>query len=413
MQTKIKKMQIPFFSLERQCQEEKQNWTQALETIFNEQTFIGGKPVETFETALGHYLKNAKIVGCNSGTDALWLALAALNIEPNNIILTTPFSFIASSSEIVAHQAIPLFIDIDPETFCISPEKTAAWLASECEVINQKTVHKSSGFFVKGILAVNLFGQLANYQALRKIAEEWHLWIIEDACQSIGATIHNQQAGTFGDIGTFSFYPTKNLGAYGDAGCMITKDEQLNKRLIRLKNHGRAQNYEYEELGINSRLDGIQAAVLTEKLKTLDLKNAQRKAHAEQYFQGLKDLPFLQLPTEKHGTHTFHQYSVLLKDQTTPEKRDLFAQLLEEEGIQTRVFYPKPLNEISFLQTNKIKNNECPIARQTCNSIISLPIWPELRKNEIDFVIHGIIKTVEKIFTPQLYSAHDAAEKQL
>ncbi len=379
---------VQFFSLARQIKSLETELQNTVSQVIASQQFIGGTYVEAFEKKMAGYLNVNHVIACNSGTDALWLALKALSIQENAIVLTTPFSFIASSSEIVAHNANPVFIDIDPETFNINPEKLKFWLETNAKVVNGKTIHTETGLPVSGIIAVDLFGQCADYAAIKQIAKEWNLWIIEDTAQAIGALYQGKQAGTLGDIGCFSFYPTKNLGAFGDAGCCCTNDPQLAEKLLRLRNHGRKTHYDYVEKGINSRLDGIQAAILNLKLDYLAAWNSRRNAIATRYNTAFAGHPLIKVPREIVGRHVYHQYSIQLSN---PQLRNELKQYLTEQGIGNNIFYPKSLQDIEFLNPNPILATECPISGNLSATILALPIWPELTDQEVEHVIQTVI----------------------
>lgn len=395
-------MKIPFFSLQRMYKKNKNEYLSAIETIFDKQVFIGGNAVKQFEENLSNYLSIDHTIGCNSGTDALWMGLKVLDLKPNNIVITTPFSFIASSSEIVAHHAIPLFIDIDEKTYNICPKKIERFLTTECHQTTGKTIHTKSGLSVVGILPVDLFGQLADYDAIQLIAKKWNLWILEDACQAIGAEKNGTHAGSYGDLATLSFYPTKNLGASGDAGAIVTNNEKYKEKILQLKNHGRTSHYNYQSLGINSRLDTVQAALLDEKLKHLDSQITARRTHAKQYNHGLAKQKNIAIPAEQFGSHAYHQYSIRLIGETAESNRDVLIQMLAERGIGTRIFYPETLDSIPFLQTHPVQKRLCPEADRASKTIFSLPIWPELTKNEIDYIICAIIESLN-----ELYNSHE------
>ncbi|MBU1008020.1 DegT/DnrJ/EryC1/StrS family aminotransferase [Candidatus Dependentiae bacterium] len=370
---------IPFFSLERQLSNIKNSLELQINQLLSSNQFVGGPYVDTFEKKFATYTETTHAISCNSGTDALWLSLAALEITPNSIVLTTPFSFIASSSEIAAHKAHPVFIDID-ESYNICPKKIETWLKIHAIVRHDRAVHKKTGFPIAGIISVDLFGQCANYNAIKSIANDWNLWIIEDACQAVGAHIDNKKAGTFGDISCFSLYPTKNLGVCGDGGVMTTNSTQLAEKLFKLRNHGRATHYNYECQGRNSRLDAIQALIATEKLKYLDDYNDRRREIAQYYTKRLSKIPFIKTPRETVGHHVYHQYSIQVTNRKTIQE-----QLLEKK-IETNIFYPKTLDQIPFLTPPKELATDCPIAHNTTQNILALPIWPELTDNEIKYV---------------------------
>ena len=386
----MQQINVPFFSLQKQREKLTQKIVASFEHILKTQQFIGGPLVNDFEKKLAQFLgNNSQVISCNSGTDGLWMALKALDVKPQSIVLTTPFSFIASSSEIIALEAFPVMIDIEPETFNISPALIQAWLEEHATMHNGQAIHTNTGMPIPGMVIVDLFGQCADYQAIKNIAKNWNLWIIEDACQAIGAHTNNQQAGTFGDIGVLSFYPTKNLGAFGDAGCCVTDNPELALRLTKLKNHGRASHYEYEEFGINSRLDTMQASILSIKLDELDSYNQRRREIAKFYNQELAELPFLQLPQEKVGHHVYHQYCVVLKNN---QERTAFIKHLTAHGIGSNIYYPKALTQIPFLNTRLDLINVCPVAEHASQTIAALPIWPELEQHEL---VH-IVETIKK-----------------
>jgi dTDP-4-amino-4,6-dideoxygalactose transaminase len=384
------KRTIPTFSLARQIDNLRPNFIARLDEVMACQQFIGGKYIAQIEALLAQYLGTKNVIACNSGTDALWMALKAMAMPENAIVLTTPFSFIASSSEIVANNAHPVFIDIDPTTFNINPQAMQAWLASNAIISNGTTIHCATGFPIVGMIPVDLFGQCADYEALLKIAKAWNLWIIEDCAQGIGATFHGKKAGTFGNIGTFSFYPTKNLGAFGDAGCCVTDDPVLAEKLVEIRNHGRKNAYEYRGLGINSRMDAFQAVILAEKLPLLDAANERRRAIAAYYNTHLANIPFIKIPQAKIGSHVYHQYSILAVDAAGIGYRETLEAYLAEQGVQTRIFYPQPLSSIAFLNTHQSLTNACPITDMVTNTVMSLPMWPELEDAEVEYVVQTI-----------------------
>lgn len=401
----MNQISIPFFSLERQTKQLKKSFQQAFEKILDTQQFIGGKSVEEFEQALAQYLGVAHVISCNSGTDALWLAIHALSVEPQSIVLTTPFSFIASSSELLPHHAFPVFIDVDPVTFNICPEKISTWLKEHAYIKEKKAYHRQTGFPIAGIIPVHLFGQCADMEKIQAIAAEWNLWVIEDTAQAIGSSFNNKKAGTIGDIGTFSFYPTKNLGAFGDGGCCVTNNPELGARLLKLRNHGRKNHYKYEEYGLNSRLDAIQAEVLLIKLSSIESYNKRRLEIAHLYKKLLSSVDFLTLPQENNGLHTYHQYAVIIDQEKAGKTRDEFADYLSQHGIGSRVFYPEALHQISFLNKRADLYNPCPIAENLTKNILALPIWPELTDEEIIY-IGTIIQAmpIKKFYTDQTFS---------
>ena len=390
---------IPFFSLSRQWNNLKPAIEPALQQILDTQSFVGGKAVATFEEKLATYLSANHVISCNSGTDALWLALKALDLKPNEIVLTSPFSFIASSSEITSHGGHPVFIDIDPDTYNMSPSKLTAWLEKYTTQKNGHTYHIDTGYRVAGILPINIFGQCADYPALSAIAKKWHLWMVEDAAQSIGSTLNNKHAGTFGDIACFSFYPTKNLGALGDAGATVTHNPDLAKTLRLLRNHGRNDRYTYEMHGINSRMDALQAAALSVKLEHLDELNIKRRSIAQQYRSALKDLKCINLPKEISGYHTYHQYCIQIEDQDAHNVRNRLQEHLTAAQIGTNIFYPSSFTSIPYLATDKRLATQCPVTDHVTHTILALPVFPELTTEEVSYITTAITQFVAEHLT--------------
>lgn len=378
---------VAFFALDRHIKNMETEIKKALDAVLANQQFVGGSFVDGLERDMRTYLQAQHVVSCNSGTDALWLALKALNIKKNDIVLTTPFSFIASSSEIVAHEAHPVFIDIDRETFNINPTELTLWLENNATMNNGIAVEKKTGQPIVGMIVVDIFGQCAHYQEIKIIAEQWNLWIIEDTAQALGAEYQGKKAGTLGTIGCFSFYPTKNLGAFGDAGCCCTNDPYLAEKLLRLRNHGRKTHYDYVESGINSRLDGMQAALLQVKLPQLDTWNGRRFEIAQMYNNAFEHHPLIKIPRPAVGKHVYHQYAIQL---ATPELRNELEAYLTQQGIGTRVFYPTSLQDIEFLNTEAQLATDCPIARNLTQTVLALPVWPELTNQEVEIVINAI-----------------------
>lgn len=389
----MKQQSVPFFSLLEQTQAIKPACLQAFETILDNQQFIGGPSIAALEQEVARYLKVKHVISCNSGTDALWIAVHALEVKPNDIVLTTPFSFIASASELIPHGAHPVFIDVDAATYNIDPQLLRHWLTTNTYRSGNRTIHRETGFPVVGMIPVHLFGQCADMESLLAIAQEFNLWIIEDTAQAIGSTLEGRYAGTMGNVGTFSFYPTKNLGAFGDAGCMVTNDDALAAQLLRLRNHGRKDHYNYEGYGLNSRLDALQAEVIRIKLKLVDGYNEKRQSIAARYDAALRDTTYIQTPTTIHGVHTYHQYAVVIRQEACGMSRDMIAKKLEALGIGTRVFYPQSLPMIDYLRTRKELQTATPISDFLTSNILALPIWPEMSDAQVDHVINAL-KTI-------------------
>lgn len=359
-----------------------------LEALLDQQACVGGAAVTSFEQAAAAYCGAQHAIGCGSGTGALWLALRALDVAPGDIVLTTPFSFVASASQVYAHGATPVFIDIEHDSLNINPAMLANWLTTNTEQRNGRTVEKKTGKRVSGILAVHIFGLCVNMSALRDIADQFGLWIIEDAAQAIGAPHNNQPIGSLSDAACYSFYPTKNLSACGDGGLITTNDEARAHRIRRLHNHGRQDHYTYAEYGINSRLDALQAIILEEKLSILPELLALRFSIAQRYHAALRDLPGIQVPPLHE--HTFHQFTILIDETRSQYSRDELDQHLRGAGIGTRIFYPQLLCDVDYLQTVPALYTHCPIARTTVARMLSLPLWPEMSDEQVATVIGAI-----------------------
>lgn len=400
---------VPFFSLSEQTATIKAECLSALEGILDNQQFIGGASITAIENELAAYLKVKHVISCNSGTDALWMAVHALDVKTNDIVLTTPFSFIASASELIPHGAHPVFIDVDPATYNLDPKLVRRWLMHNTYRTGNRTIHTATGFPVVGLIPVHIFGQCADMENLLAIAQEFNLWVIEDTAQAIGSSLNGKYAGTMGDIGTFSFYPTKNLGAFGDGGCVATNDDMLAERLLRLRNHGRKSHYHYEGYGLNSRLDAMQAEILRIKLRHVDTYNQKRRAIAARYDAALQEIAYLKTPAAIHGVHTYHQYSVVIQPEACGMSRDQLAASLELRGVGTRVFYPQPLHAIEYLQTRENLQTTTPIVDKLTQTILALPIWPEMSNEQVNWVI----KTLQEIPLVMTHHRVTAGIKQL
>jgi len=402
----MNKQTVPFFSLSKQTENIANDINTAVSAVINSQQFINGSFVEKFETEMAKYLGAKHVIGCNSGTDALWLALKALGVKKDTIVLTTPFSFIASASEIAPHGGHVAFIDIEPQTLNIDPKKLEAWLQANATFKNGVATHKVTGFEIGGLVVVDIFGQCADYKQLRGIADEWGLWIIEDACQAIAAEVDGVKAGNFGDIAAFSFYPTKNLGAFGDAGCCSTNNPELAAKILRLRNHGRATHYDYVEHGINSRLDGMQAAILTAKLAHLDKWTERRREIASLYNTQFANLSFIKRPLQVNGKHVYHQYTVLAIDQFGGIQRDELKTFLADRGVNTCIYYPKGLDHIEFLSSCPALKNHCPVSDRVIQSVLSLPVFPELENEQVLYICEQV-----KEFIPVMKQQQVGAKK--
>jgi len=356
-------MKIPSFDLKRQYQIIKTEIDKAIQDVLISGQFILGDNVRFLEEEIAVYCGTRYAVGVASGTDALLLSLRACGIGPGDEVITTPFTFFATAEVISNLGARPVFVDIEPDTFNMDVRKVE-------EVISKRT---------KVILPVHLFGQMCDMDELVRIKEKYNLFIIEDACQAIGAIYNGRKAGSIGDTGCFSFFPTKNLGAYGDGGMIVTSSEELKERLIALRNHGsRKKKYYHDELGYNSRLDEIQSAILRVKLRYLDNWIRRRQEIAGLYSSLLSDIPYVKVPTIKDGrSHTFHQYVIRAED------RDNLQKYLSDHGIGSTVYYPLPLHLQVVYKELGYKQGDFPEAERASREVLALPMWPELSNEEV------------------------------
>jgi dTDP-4-amino-4,6-dideoxygalactose transaminase len=363
-------MSVPLLDLKQQHAHLREELRAALDRILDSQQFVLGEEVRLLETELARYSATRHAVGCASGSDALLLALMALDIKAGDEVITTPFSFFATASAIARTGATPVFVDIEPRTYNLDPSLVEA-------AITPRT---------RAIMPVHLYGQCAAMDALLEIAARHALPIIEDAAQAIGAEDAGRRAGSLGRIGCFSFYPTKNLGAAGDAGLLTTDDDALAERLRRLRVHGGATEYLHTEIGINSRLDALQAAVLRVKLPHLDGWSQARRERAETYSLLLANahLPFdLHAPfIREHVRHIFHQYVVRV-----PEHRDAVVEHLKANGVGVKIYYPVPLHMQECFRYLGYEPGALPEAERAARETLALPIYPELRLEQQQYVV--------------------------
>ncbi|MEB3180010.1 MAG: DegT/DnrJ/EryC1/StrS family aminotransferase [Nostocaceae cyanobacterium] len=370
---------VPPFDIKQQYTSIEAEVSTAVLEILASGRYIGGPPVEGFEQQLAAYTGVAECVACNSGTDALLLALRALGIGAGDEVITTPFTFIATSEVVSIVGATPVFVDIDPKTFNLSIEQVAA-------AITPRT---------KAIIPVHLFGQPVDMTALMGLAYSHNLAVIEDCAQSTGASWDGKIVGSIGHIGCFSFYPTKNLGCCGDGGAITTNDREIAAKLRMLRDHGQKTRYHYEAVGLNSRLDAIQAAILLIKLRFLDTWNQQRRAIASRYHQFLHDVPHLVTPQElPGGVGVWNQYTIRIvgeKHDTNPGcDRDWVRNELQQRGVGSMVYYPRPLHLQPVYAHLGYKPGQLPIAEQACHEVLSLPMFPELTTEQQDHVIYAL-----------------------
>jgi dTDP-4-amino-4,6-dideoxygalactose transaminase len=372
---------VPMLDFSRQFATLRQEILDTIEAVCVSQHFILGPQVTSFELAAATACAAPHAIGCASGTDAIWLALAAANIGPGDAVITTPFSFFATVSAILRCGATPLLADIDPTTFNLSAPAV------------EKVLHSPAGRKVKAILPVHLYGQCADWDAFTALKQHHNLVLIEDAAQAFGATWNDIPAGALGDAAAFSFYPTKNLSAMGDAGLVTTTSAAIDDHARVLRAHGMRRRYYHEEIGWNSRLDSIQAAVLEVKLRYLPKWNQQRRDHAARYDQLFHAANLtaatinegIVLPiTDPRAGHVFHQYVI-----RTP-RRDALRQHLADQKIGSEVYYPLPLHLQTSLATLGYKQGDFPVSETAAHEVLALPMYPELREDEQQTVVDAI-----------------------
>ena len=372
-------MKVPLLDLKAQYQGLKQEIIQAIETVADSQSFIMGPKVIQLEKEIAAYCSVAHGVGVSSGTDALLIALMAGDIGPGDRVLTTPYTFFATVGSIVRVGATPVFVDIDPLTYNIS-----------CDHLKQviKTMKSEDRKALKAIIPVHLYGQCADMEPILAIARKEGLLVIEDAAQAIGAEYKGRRAGSMGNMGCFSFFPSKNLGAFGDAGMVTTNDDAYHQKLKMLRLHGSAVKYYHERVGGNFRLDAIQAAVVSIKLKYLDDWTKGRQANAAKYRRLFKaaDLEeIIRLPIEIESRHIYNQFII-----HCARGRDKLRDFLTQHQIGTEIYYPLPMHQQACFADLGYQKGDFPQAEDAAQKTLALPIYPELEDKQLEYVVQKI-----------------------
>jgi len=351
----------------------------ALEEVFSSSAFINGPVVHEFQNNLEAYLNVKHVIPCANGTDALQIALMGLDLKPGDEVITADFTFAATVEVIALLKLTPVLVDVDPHTFNICPDEVE-------RAITPKT---------KAIIPVHLFGQVAPMEPLLKLAEKHNLFLIEDNAQGMGAVYTfsdgtRAKTGTMGTVGTTSFFPSKNLGAYGDGGALFTNDDQLAHTLRGVVNHGMYKRYYHDVVGVNSRLDSLQAAVLKVKLKYLDFYNERRKEAALRYSQLLKDHPHIETPKRSSDcdSHVYHQYTLRIKN----GKRDDLLSYLNQKNIPCGVYYPVPLHLQKAYFNETASESQYSVTNRLVDEVISLPMHSELSKDQIEYITSAVIE---------------------
>lgn len=345
----------------------------AMQDVIRSSHFVKSGKVLDFETALSEFL-NASVITCGNGTDAIQIAFMALALQPGDEVITVPFTFVSTVEILHLLRLKPVFVDVDPDTFNMDVTQLE-------QAITSKT---------KAILPVHLFGQCANMEVISSIASKNNLFVVEDACQALGTDFifengTTKKAGTIGHIGCNSFFPSKNLGAFGDGGAVFTNENQLAELIRSIANHGMKAKYQYERIGVNSRLDSLQAAILEVKLKYLEKNIAIRQNVAAYYDEHLRSIPEFKLPGRvKYSTHTFHQYTI----QT--EMRDELQAYLKNKGIPSMIYYPKALHLQKAYRFMGYREGDFPVSEKLSKTVLSLPIHTQLDKEQVNYIVEAI-----------------------
>lgn len=382
-------MQVPLLDLKPQYEPLATEIQAAIARLCASQHFILGPAVKELEASLAAYCQCRHGIGVSSGTDALLLALMALGLGAGDAVITSPFTFFATAGTIARTGARPLFCDIDPHNFNLDPAATAELLERECERRAGELVHSGSGTRVRAIMPVHLYGQLADMTALTEISQRYALKVIEDAAQAIGAAdAHGRRAGSFADVGCLSFFPTKNLGAFGDAGMCVANDAALAERMEVLRVHGGKPKYYHALIGGNFRIDELQAVVLNIKLPHLDEWTAGRQRNAAFYDAALARARLgdaVRTPYARPGVrHVYNQYVVRVRE------RDALRRHLQSAGIGTEIYYPVPLHLQQCFAYLGHKAGDYPHSEQAAAETLALPIYPELTETQLQYVVDSI-----------------------
>lgn len=354
----------------------------AIKLVLKSAAFIKGPDVTLFEEELAKYMGVRNVISCANGTDALQIAMMALGLKPGDEVITTNFTFVATV-EVVALLGLKLvLVDPDPDTFNITADSVR-------RAITPRT---------RAIVPVHLFGQCVDMEGIMNLAKQHNIFVIEDAAQATGADYifpdgSRRKAGTIGNIGATSFFPSKNLGCYGDGGALYTNDDELAKKLRSITNHGMKVRYYHNDIGVNSRLDTLQAAILRIKLKHLTQYNSARKSVADFYDAGLAGSPFISIPERSaYSSHIFHQYTIKVKN----GKRDDLKKFLESVNIPAMIYYPVPLHVQEAYRFLGYKESDFPVTSTLSKEVLSLPIHPDFEQEQLDYIVLNILKFFEK-----------------
>jgi dTDP-4-amino-4,6-dideoxygalactose transaminase len=368
---------LQMVDLQTQYQQIKPEIDAAIARVLQKGVFIGGEEVQAFAAELGQFLGATHVIPCANGTDALQIALMALGLQPGDEVITPSFTYIATTEVIALLGLTPVFVEVDPNTFCIDPTAIEA-------AITPRT---------KAIVPVHLYGQAANMEAIMQLANKHNLFVVEDNAQAIGAHYTfadgtQAQTGTIGHIGCTSFFPSKNLGCYGDGGALYTQDAQLAEKIRMIANHGQKVKYVHEVVGCNSRLDALQAAILRVKLQKLNSYIAARQAVAAAYDAAFQDVSGLSIPARKScSTHVFHQYTLKVHS----GQREALQQHLQALGVPTMIYYPIPAHKQHMFAQFGVSNLSLPVSEVLCTEVLSLPIHTEMLQEQQQYIIESVL----------------------
>jgi dTDP-4-amino-4,6-dideoxygalactose transaminase len=373
-------MNIQMVDLKTQYLKIKSEVDQGIQSVIDETAFIKGGIIKEFEQELQSFLGVKHVIACANGTDALQIAMMALDLKSGDEIILPVFTYVSTAEVIALLGLVPVMVDVDPDDFTI-----------DISLIQEKLSPKT-----KAIVPVHLFGQCANMEAILQFAREHELYVIEDTAQALGSkyTFSDgivQRAGTIGDIGTTSFFPSKNLGCYGDGGALMTNNNELAEKLRMICNHGQKVKYIHDVIGVNSRLDTIQAAILRAKLKQLNEYERARQWAALRYDELLKDIVQIKTPKRiANSTHVFHQYTLIIEG----VDRDTVGAKLKELGVPSMVYYPTPLHVQKAFQPNPYRVGSFPVSEQLCKTVLSLPMHTEMNEDMIEFIVNSLKKVL-------------------
>jgi len=365
----IRNIRVPFLDLEAHHAPLRAEFDQAIGEVIDSGAFAGGPVVAQFENEFAAFCGSRHAIGVGNGTDALWLALLACGIGPGDEVITVPNTFMATAEAITYTGAKPVFVDVDERSYTINPELLEGARTPR----------------TKAVIPVHLFGQVADMDRILSFGRKHGLYVIEDAAQAHGAEYKGRRAGSMGDLGCFSFYPGKNLGAFGEAGAVVTNDDNLQEKIRILRDHGQIRKYQHAMVGWNCRMDGIQAAILRIKLRRLDQANQRRQAHARRYDRLFHDLEDVERPFEvASGQHVYHIYPIRVSE------RDGVMRLLEEKGIGCGIHYPVPIHLQEAYRDLGYERGSFAISERLCSAFISLPMFPELTEAQVELVAESV-----------------------